>query len=235
MNMYSMDERFKYGVVKSSRKTVSIEVKVGGQVVVKAPIGLSDREIRDCVASKEKWILDKIQVMERVLDKMPERHFQTGETLYLLGEPYVLERKTNVSGRKPKIFMTGKSIIIYGSFQTENEIRKLIEEWYQKKAEERIIPRMEYYKERIGVEFRRVRFGNPKTRWGSCSGEKNIMINWRLVMAPLDIIDYIVCHELCHLKEMNHSQSFWSLVEKEIPDWRGKRAWLRENGYTLTV
>ena len=87
--------------------------------------------------------------------------------------------------------------------------------------------------ERLGVAYRRIRIGDQRTLWGSCSSAGTLSFNWRLVLAPLEVLDYVVVHELCHLRVPNHSKSFWTLVEGSRPDWREQRDWLREHGPEL--
>jgi predicted metal-dependent hydrolase len=87
--------------------------------------------------------------------------------------------------------------------------------------------------DRLGVAYRRIRIGGQRTLWGSCSPRGTLSFNWRLVLAPPDVVDYVVVHELCHLLVPNHSQSFWSLLERHRPGWREQRAWLREYGPEL--
>ena len=87
--------------------------------------------------------------------------------------------------------------------------------------------------ERLGVSYRRIRIGDQRTLWGSCSSAGTLSFNWRLVLAPLEVLDYVAVHELCHLRIPNHSKSFWKLVEASRPDWRDQRHWLREHGPEL--
>ena len=87
--------------------------------------------------------------------------------------------------------------------------------------------------ERIGVAYRRIRIGGQRTLWGSCSPRGTLSFNWRLVLAPVEVLDYVVVHELCHLRVPNHSRSFWALVEQHRPQWRLQRAWLRDYGHEL--
>ena len=87
--------------------------------------------------------------------------------------------------------------------------------------------------ERIGVEYRRIRIGGQRTLWGSCSPRGTLSFNWRLALAPLEVLDYVVVHELCHLRVPNHSRRFWTLVERHRPHWRRQRDWLRDNGPEL--
>jgi predicted metal-dependent hydrolase len=87
--------------------------------------------------------------------------------------------------------------------------------------------------ERLGVVYRRIRIGGQRTLWGSCSPGGTLSFNWRLVLAPLEVLDYVVVHELCHLRVLNHSRAFWELVEGHRPHWREQRVWLREHGPEL--
>lgn len=109
------------------------------------------------------------------------------------------------------------------------------ENYYKNKAKVLIRERLQYFNEFYGFSYNRVSFRNQKTRWGSCSSEKNLNFNWRLILAPLEILDYVVVHELSHLKEMNHSSDFWTLVEKQIPDYKKRKEWLKENHYLLNL
>jgi predicted metal-dependent hydrolase len=86
---------------------------------------------------------------------------------------------------------------------------------------------------RLGVSYRRIRIGGQRTLWGSCSSRGTLSFNWRLVLAPLEVLDYVVVHELCHLRVLNHSEHFWRLVEQRRPEWREQRDWLREHGPEL--
>lgn len=112
-------------------------------------------------------------------------------------------------------------------FEAEQEIR------YRNAAKEYFPKRVAYYAEIIGVSYGRIAIRDQKTKWGSCSGKGNLNFNWRLMLAPPKVLDYVVVHELCHRKEMNHSQKFWTLVEEYMPDYRQYRSWLNKNGSKL--
>lgn len=162
-----------------------------------------------------------------------ERDYETGTKLFYLGKPYIIVRKPSIAARKGYVAMTRDNILIYGKYEDAKQIKSLLENWYQKKAEIWIPKRIAYYEKIIGVKCNKLSLRNTKTRWGSCSSERNVMINWKLIMAPEDVLDYVVCHELCHILEMNHSKAFWARVEQHMPDWKEKKEWLKENGHLL--
>ncbi len=111
---------------------------------------------------------------------------------------------------------------------------KRLEAIYRKAAREYFPKRVSHYAHMLGVTYGKISIRDQKTRWGSCSSEGNLSFNWRLILAPPDVLDYVVIHELCHRKEMNHSKEFWALVESLMPDYKECRIWLRKNGKDLT-
>lgn len=106
---------------------------------------------------------------------------------------------------------------------------------YRQAAKEYIPKRVAYYAQLLGVTYATISIRDQKTRWGSCSSKGNLSFSWRLILAPPKVLDYVVVHELCHRKEMNHSPRFWVLVESMIPDYKTHRKWLKENGEKLTI
>ena len=117
---------------------------------------------------------------------------------------------------------------VESEYLTNEEIKKLAD-----KALQHIPKRVSYYAKQIDVTYGKITIRNQKTRWGSCSSEKNLNFNWKLILAPPEVLDYVVVHELCHLKEMNHSKAFWDEVGKVMPEYETYKLWLKENGWRL--
>ncbi|MGZ3524935.1 MAG: M48 family metallopeptidase, partial [Thermodesulfobacteriota bacterium] len=113
------------------------------------------------------------------------------------------------------------------------EVRDLFIEWYKREAKEKIEGRVRYYSDRFRLFPKGTKITGAKSRWGSCSRDDRLSFSWRIIMAPVRIIDYILVHELVHIKEKNHSRNFWSALEKILPDYRERRLWLKENGHRL--
>lgn len=116
----------------------------------------------------------------------------------------------------------------------KKDISRVMEKWYKIRAREIIMALANDIKKKLGLNFNSMRIKEQKTRWGSCSNKGNLNFNWKIIMAPPEIIEYIVAHEVCHLVHMNHSNQFWSLVERLIPDYKDRRTWLRKNGMRLS-
>ena len=114
-------------------------------------------------------------------------------------------------------------------------IKDAIEKWYRERAREVITDKVTYFQRFIGKSVGEIRIKEQKSRWGSCSSQGNLNFNWKIVMAPDEIIDYLVVHELCHRLPMNHSKEFWDSVGKIIPDYKKREKWLKENGNLLCL
>ena len=176
-------------VIKSNRKTVSIQVNADLSVTVRAPRYASSRELDRILREKEPWIRKQIELIREQKAK-----YEAEEPLYL----------------------------------TNAQIRELADS-----ALEYIPKRAEYFSKLIGVDYGRITIRNQKTRWGSCSSKGNLNFNCLLMLAPSEVIDAIVVHELCHLKQMNHSKKFYDEVLRVFPEYRKWNKWLRDNGGVL--
>lgn len=176
-------------LVRSSRKSLVIQIGEDATVVVRAPLRMPEDRIRSLIREKSSWILEHEKKMKK---RMQER---------------------------------------------KNEQCTFSEEQLEKMREQarRVIPgRVAYFAPLVGVTYGRITIRDQKTRWGSCSGAGNLNFNFRLVMAPSEVLDYVVVHELCHRRQMNHSELFWDEVSRILPDYRQARKWLKQNGWRLT-
>lgn len=228
-----------YSIRRSRRaKHVSLSIGAVGLQVV-APFTMNESEIISLVEKEQNWIITKYERYRQNRQIPAEREFVSGEKLIFIGHNYpliVLEHTdgcTNVNLTAGQ-FLVGIDVDIPIEKRRE-EIQGKLEQWYRRRAKELITERLEYFSVKIGVKVNSVRFKNQKTRWGSCSQKGNLNFNWKLVMAPRDILDYVVVHELCHFKQMNHSPEFWRLVGTQISDYKERRKWLKENGSKLTL
>lgn len=235
METYQFEDLFEYGIIWSNRKTLTIAIEVGGKVVVKAPSFLTKKEIEYYLVKKRDWILNHLPQMVALEEKKNIRKYEAGEKFLFRGVEYLLEIRRDVSYTTPVVKLLPGKLHISGKQLTSDEIQNALKEWYVKQAVQIVQRRVGFYAPLLNVVPNKISLRDTKSRWGSCSSRGNIMINWRVIMAPPEILDYVVVHELCHLKEMNHSRKFWKLVETIIPDWKGCREWLRSNGISLSV
>ncbi len=167
-------------IIKSRRKTISLEIKRDGRVIVRAPIYLSKRDIDRFIELKLDWI---------------EKHSRFKESAEKLSEKEI-----------SALMNSAKATLPY---------------------------RVKFWAEFMGVSFNRVTIKRQVTRWGSCSSKKNINLNFLLMLCPEEVKDYVILHELCHLRHLDHSKEFWGEVERYCPDYKTHRKWLKENGSNL--
>ncbi|HME53308.1 MAG TPA: SprT family zinc-dependent metalloprotease [Candidatus Lokiarchaeia archaeon] len=236
------ESRIHYELVRSKRRTIGILVRPNGSITVHAPKRVSIAFIESILLERHPWIKKKqAEFAEQERRKPAPLSFSPGESVPLEGEARVLDLRFSARVR-PSVDMTEDHKIIvtvHEQYQDSNELPEMIKailmHWYKIRAREVITARVDHYKAVLGVEPARIAIKDQKTRWGSCSSKGNVNFNWRLVLAPLDIQDYVVVHELCHLKVRSHSPRFWNLVRSIIPDYTDRRTWLRKNGFLLYV
>jgi len=229
-----------YEIIRTNRKTMGIIVDHERNLIVRSPKNTTDKKIETVLKKKTGWILDKLNEMESIKPAPKEKEFMTGEKLPYLGRRYRLEvNQAEISKVEVKLYQ-GKFIIEYPEKLKENDeqrrgkIKDALIEWYREHAKEKIKERVEKYKVKLDVEPNNVVVKKQKKRWGSCSSKGNLNFNWKIIMAPMSIVDYLVVHELTHLVHDNHSREFWATVGSIIPEVKDKREWLKINGRRLS-
>lgn len=180
-----------YDLIRTSRKTIAIQITLDGDVTVRAPRDCEKAEIDDLIRDRREWIEEKraeFLAQKRECEKKQEQF--------------------------PKI-----------TPESEREFRRL--------AKEKIPKKVALFAEQVGVDYGKITIKDTKSRWGSCSYQGNLNFCWRLILAPEEVLDYIVVHELCHRLEMNHSARFWAEVKRVLPEYEKGKEWLKENGLAL--
>lgn len=215
-----------YSVVYSDRKTLQIIVERDRSVTVRAPINTSTEKIRQAVEKKKLWLYEKINHPQKYnLGK--EKTLIPGSSILYLGKEYRLE----ATDEKIKgIIFNGRFVISKSSL---TYIPALLRAWYIDRANEVLIPRIKHYAKQIGVEYSHIFISDLKYSWGSCTPKNNLNFNWRLVKAPMNVIEYVIVHELAHLLEHNHGTRFWNIVKTQSPQYRKAKDWLKKNGQIL--
>lgn len=227
------NETIPYRIIRSKRKTLSIEITLQGEVLVRIPMGSKMEDVQRLVESKGSWIQKKRAEM---LSKkqVEEKRYEDGTTLYYLGDAIQLKIERQ-NKNTMSIQVIDKQMLLRLPESFNGSIKPILEEWYYKEAAKEIGVRVSKYATRIGVCYQRITLKDQKTRWGSCSSRGNLNFNYRLIMAPPEVIDYVVVHELCHLLHMNHSSLFWGAVEAVMPNYTKYRDWLKQHGSQLSI
>lgn len=216
-------------IIRSRRKTVALQVTERATLIVRAPYHTRKKTILDIVTKHEKWIEKKRKEIRERNRETPAKRFVDGEAFLYLGKPYPL--KIVNDGTFQLKFDDGFFLVQ----DARDAARKVFEDWYRKTAREIIPERVAQHSMKGPFSYNRIRITHARKRWGSCSPKGNLNFSWRLIMAPLPVIDYVVIHELVHLVERNHSSRFWGKVESLMPEFKIHRDWLKKNGYLLQV
>ncbi len=226
------NEIIEVNIERTSRTTLSISIKEDASILVKAPKFLSDAKIRELLDKKGEWIIEKRNIAKREQKIKIKREYINGATLPYLGKEYPIEI---IPAKKSSVELCEGKIVIKTSKSEKEDIGKLLKKWYKKQTKEITSKRIAYYSPIINVTATSVDIKSRKKEWGSCDNHGNITFNWKLGMAKPEAIDYVVVHELCHRKHMDHSKQFWAEVAKYIPDYKERQNWLRENAVNLNI
>jgi len=214
-------------LVRSKRKTLSLIVETDGTLTVRAPLRMKDTDIRRFIEEKKGWINQK--QAKALKDAVAPRQFVDGESFLYLGKEVTLRIVPNGNSA---LMMDG---IFKLTKSAQLRAESVFEDWYKKQARKVLSERVIFFAHKYGFKVGKIRISSARTRWGSYSSKGTLSYTWRLVMAPLEIIDYVVVHELCHSKELNHSKAFWAQVEAILPDYKWRRKWLKSNGAKLRL
>ncbi|MCL2122240.1 MAG: M48 family metallopeptidase [Clostridiales bacterium] len=218
-----------YRLVRSKRKTLAIHITKEATVEVRAPLHMSKQYIDRFVAAKKNWIESRVAKRERLRDEKAAFLLRYGDPVWLCGKPYPI-----VAGEGKNSGFDGSSFVLPPGLPADR-IKAAVVGIYRLTAKRIIEAKLAIYTERMNVSPAGFHITGAKTRWGSCSGKKSLNFSWRLMMAEEEVIDYVVVHELAHILELNHSPRFWAQVERMMPDYRARKAKLKQLQETLAA
>jgi len=232
LSIIYQDQRISFDIEYRNRRTMAIQIMPPDKVLVYSPMGVPEDIIRERVKSKGRWILKKLIQLRDIGPGTRDRIFASGQLFLFLGKNYPLTILKN--GRKrPRVFFNDDRFYLELCELDHIKMRKAMEKWYRKKADRIIDDRIGIYIEKIGKKPQDVKVKEQKRRWGSCTAKGKLYFNWRIIMAPPAVVDYVVVHEMCHLVYLNHSKNFWQKVGSILPDYKKRRKWLKDNGLKL--
>ncbi|HOY70391.1 MAG TPA: SprT family zinc-dependent metalloprotease [Methylotenera sp.] len=205
-----------YQLERRQRRTIGLKITADG-LVVHAPKRIYDVQLNQVLQEKAHWILNKLQAREE--NKTVPMQWLNGEYLLFLGNDIQLKISADKLNKAAVLEQSDLVIAQPAPLNQALTSRKVIA-WYKKHAQLDFSRRLEVFAAKLGVITPPLSLSNAKSRWGSCNSRGEIRLNWRLLQAPPHIINYVICHELAHLKQMNHSAKFWAVVEKLYPDFK---------------
>lgn len=214
-------------LVRSKRRSIALSIAPDATLVVRAPFSVSLGYIEDIVRKQSLWIQKKRQQVLRNGGPAQPKQFVDGEEFLFLGETYTLRIQDCWD-------IELKDELIFPERFLGKAKAKMIA-WYKEQAFEKITESANHYSQISGWKYKTINITSAQGRWGSCSSSGSINFSWKLIMAPFDVVEYVVVHELAHITEKNHSSRFWNKVKSILPDYKIQEKWLKENGKKLTL
>jgi predicted metal-dependent hydrolase len=200
-----------------NRKKISIQIDTFGLITVKAPKATSNEIIISAVVNHGKWILEKLHNIAKAREAPKAKEYQDEGKFPYLGKEYPLHE------------------LIATTELNEEKLKENLKKFYFSSCKKIVGERINIFQSQLRVKPKTIEVVESRTQWGSCSSDKKLTFNYRLVMAPIEVIDYVVIHELCHLIHMNHDRSFWRRVGSIMPDYKEKQEFLARYGHAMTL
>jgi predicted metal-dependent hydrolase len=213
-------------------RRVRLEISQRHGLTVIVPRSYNINGIPGLLKSKEPWISRTMTRLSQCQPLPTPRKLKSGDTLPYLGRDLELVKQPNHHG--DDVSLEGNKLAVRPDLFNDGLLEPALEQWYRTEAARLITDLTDKLSSQMGIGYKRIGIRGQRTRWGSCSRKKNLSFNWKLIMAPEPIVEYVVIHELLHLKEMNHSKKFWELVARYCPGWREHKKWLKKHEADLT-
>jgi predicted metal-dependent hydrolase len=224
-----------YRIRRSSRaRRARILVGADGVEVV-VPQRFPLRDVEPFVRAKQPWIDRTLQRLRESEDELPPARLEHGGEVPYLGERLELAVRVEPGRIRAHIVRRGSVLRVAIAESGEQPLRDALERWYRRQARSEVAPRLDVATARAGTRYTRLQIRGQRTRWASCSTRGAMSFNWRLLLAPPEVLDYVVEHEVVHLEVMDHSRRFWDLLATRVPDWRDREQWLRRHGHLLRL
>ncbi|MGQ0555032.1 MAG: M48 family metallopeptidase [Nitrospiraceae bacterium] len=224
-----------YEIIRSRRATADIVVERDGRVVVRVPDTVPNERIEDLVAAKRFWIYKTLAEWRDLNATRVLREYRNGEGFLYLGRSY---RLTLAGHQDEPLMLKGGRFCLRRDLVDHGEVKaakRAFRDYFIARGRERILERVRYYAPKVGTRPGDIDVRELGHRWASCSSSGKLAFHWKCMMAPPSIIDYIVVHELCHLRHLNHTDSFWNEVDKVLPNYRERKEWLKKNGAAMDL
>lgn len=229
------DREISFNIIYRKRKTMSLEIKPDGAINVLAPNGVDKNFIIDRVKDKADWIVKKLYELEVKNDKKIIRGYENGDIFLYLGKEYKLQVIIDKNLIRPKVNLENEKLVVRINVDNKEYIQQSLKRWYADETLDIVKKRIDYYKKYFKDSVTSIKIKDQKTRWASCTYKNEILFNLRCSMAPMEIIDYIVVHEMCHMEHRNHSKDFYNAVGQVIPDYKHRIQWLKDNGIKMKI
>ncbi|WP_147532947.1 M48 family metallopeptidase [Bacillus marasmi] len=230
-----LGETLSFELLYKNRKTVGIYIDFFGQIEVHAPKGTPEEKVMQIIEEKWEQIQQRIKEMKKRLAGQNEISYEQGERFLYLGRDFPILISEEQDLKKDKVVFEDETLYVYVKQFEQERIQKALKRFYYQQCKRLVEKRIQHFQSHFKVKPRSFRISDSKTTWGTCDGLRQLTFNWKLAMAPLEVIDYVVVHEMCHMVHLNHDRSFWRLVGKIMPDYERRENWLALSQWRMDV
>ncbi len=229
------DETISFDIVYKKRKSIGIHINPYGQIEVQAPKATSQEYVVQVIEQKWDWIKDQIKEMKDRMEGPQEKVYDHGDVFLYLGKSYPIVISEDSEITKDYALLEDDKLHLYVKEQEETRIKQTLKRFYYQKCKALIAERIKLHQRNFKARPKSFVISDDQSTWGTCNSRLELTFNWKLAMAPMEIIDYVVVHEMCHMVHLNHDRSFWRLVGSMIPEYEKRQAWLALSSWKMVV
>lgn len=230
-----LGETIRFDTKYKNRTSIGISIDGYGNIVVLAPKKTSDERVIQVLEVNWDQIQTKLNEIQKIMNGPLEKVYENNESFLYLGNTYPIQIVQDITIMKERVEFDEETLFIYVQHHDKEKIKQLLRRYYYQRSKALVEERVSFYQSNFKTKPRSIRITDSKTNWGTCDSNFQLTFNWRLAMAPLEVIDYVVVHEMCHMVHLNHDRSFWRLVGKLMPDYKEKENWLAMSSWKMTV
>lgn len=230
-----LDDTIDYHLSYKKKKTISVKINPYGQVTVEAPRDVDIKLIEHTLEQNWQWIKSKVSDRRERLSGAKERTYVDGEKFMYLGKTYPILVQEVSDIKKDEVDFLNNELIIKVKEVTNERVQKALRRFYYRKCKSYVESRMKQYQAEFREKPRGITINDDNAAWGTCNSRYEITFNWKLIMAPEEVVDYVIIHEMCHMVHLNHDRSFWRLVGKLCPQYQEKENWLALSSWKMNV
>lgn len=228
-------ETIHFTITYKKRTSMGISIDYYGNVDVQAPKGTPVEAVLPVLEAKWEWIQQASKEMKERLLGPKEKAYVHDERFLYLGNDYPIEITQDSNLKKDKVVLKEGTLHIYVQQPEDEKIKRALRRFYSRQCKALVEKRIQFYQSNFKTKPRSIRITDSSRTWGTCDSNLQLTFNWKLAMAPLEVIDYVVVHEMCHMVHLNHDRSFWRLVGRIIPDYKERENWLAVSSWKMTV
>jgi predicted metal-dependent hydrolase len=228
-------ETISFDIIYKKRKSMSISIDLYGKIEVQAPKDTPEEDVLQAVEEKWDWIQQKVKEMHDRSLGPKKKVYDHGESFLYLGNEYPIQVSQDSTIKQDYVvFEEDKLQIIVNQLEDE-KIKQALKRFYYQQCKLLVERSIKSYQSHFKMKPRSIRISDNNTNWGTCDFKQQLTFNWKLAMAPQQVLDYVVVHEMCHMVHLNHDRSFWRLVGKIMPDYKKQENWLALSSWKMTV